>query len=297
MDSICRGLLDHENIEVVLRTRADARFESSGSSSSSRRRWNLFSTNTNGSSSEELSLGSFDWLVSSDRLSIGDHRRDLPKDVLKTFYGKTQAVQSIKCLVAMVVFESSLDIPYDGVRFIGHDGTTTSTARYGSLGWVCRDTSKPGRQQRRDGDCVDGHECWVLQSHPTAAEQILNSMSPDSTIDDIRQRAKDVLMEDFMNAIPSLATTTTTGNIPVPRMIESIGHRWGAAFPLVVVDDDDRSTLLDEEFYIDTSTNFVSCGDYYGGGRKLTGRIEGAYLSGMSAASQLIEYLETKKKS
>ena len=305
MNSICQGLLEHENIQVVLHTRADARLlrekedsgGRSGDESSSSTKWHL--------SSRNKPLGSFDWLVSSDRLSIGEHRTDLPKNILKEFQTKTRSIQNVKCVVAMVVFESPLvDIPYDGVRFLG---SGDSYDEFGSLGWIARDTSKPGRQRTTN----DGYECWVLQSHPESADRILNSINDGNasslekqkvTMDDIRQRIKDELMADFFKAIPKLSvasldssdkssSVSNGGAAIVPTVIDCIGHRWGAAFPLVSGDESESTTssTSGDTSMIDLTTNFVSCGDFYG---KLTGRIEGAYLSGMSAASRLIEQLE-----
>jgi len=267
MHSICQGLLQHDNIDVVLHTRADAVFDESA------RQWQLANAKANSS------LGTFDWLVASDRLSIGDRRSDLPKKDLKGFRQSVKNVQNVKCLTAMVVFESPVDIPLDGVRFSGE-----SQDDFGCLGWIARDSSKPGRQR------TDGHECWVLQTHPHAAHSILNSINGRPTVDRVRQRAKEALVEGFLKAIPKLATAGGGSTPAIPPIKEAIGHRWGAAFPVVK----DGSGLSMEESGMDESKRFVSCGDYYG---VYAGRIEGAYLSGASAAAQLNHHLEQARLS
>ncbi len=66
----------------------------------------------------------------------------------------------------MVVFESPTLIDKDSIQFSGKDNR--------SLGWAARDTSKPGRMRS------DQKECWVLQSHPKAAEEILEDCAKEN---------------------------------------------------------------------------------------------------------------------
>jgi len=166
----------------------------------------------------------------------------------------------VKSLTAMVVFEKSLGLNIDGIQFIGND------PKYGSLGWAARDSSKPGRERS------DGKECWVLQSHPNAADTLLKGKR---NVGEIREMAKDVLIRDFLASFPSLAGDE---DMEIPAVVHAVGHRWGAAFPIPCQEYDGNESLLI------APRKFVACGDYFG---KLPGRIEGAYLSGLSAADQL----------
>eukprot|EP00957_Ditylum_brightwellii_P005203 397329-Ditylum_brightwellii.AAC.1 len=63
----------------------------------------------------------------------------------------------------------------------------------------------------------------------------------------------------------------------------SIGHQWGAAFPIP------SKKSAQKESQIIASKQCVACGDYFG---QLLGRIEGGYLSGVSAADQLCDAIE-----
>ena len=252
MNSICQHLLQHERIKVVTQTRANASAEATTG------QWKLIQDKT------QKALGSFDWLVASDRLSAAHYRKDLPTEI-KQFQQSVQKVKSVKSLTAMVVLDGPLDIPLDGAQF--------ATGRFGSLGWIARDSSKPGRGRK------DNKECWVLQSNPEAASQILASMKGRQSVHKIRERARDVLVNDFLAAIPSLSEET----VHIPPVTEAIGHRWGGAFPI------STEELQATDSSLDADHRFVSCGDYYGA---LTGRVEGAYLSGMAAANKLLSQID-----
>ncbi|VEU33396.1 unnamed protein product [Pseudo-nitzschia multistriata] len=250
MNSICSNMLHHKNIRVKLQTRADAARNEAGS------KWNL----KNGKTGEDL--GTFDWLIASDRNSGAHHRKDLSSAGVDEFIVGIKDIQSVKSLTAMVVFEKSLGLHLDGVQFEGTED------KHGALGWAARDTSKPGRER------TDGRECWVLQSHPSAAKRLLKGKYK---IDEIREMARDVLVDDFLKSLPHLAG----GNGPdeIPPIVSAVGHRWGAAFPVP------SQEYTDVECQPIASKQFVACGDYFG---KLSGRIEGAYLSGRSAANEIL---------
>lgn len=99
-------------------------------------------------------------------------------------------------------------------------------------------------------------------------------------IKEIREKAKEVLVQDFLKSIPILKDDKD-GDLP--SVTTAIGHRWGAAFPI----PSDEFLAMDSQLLADK--NFVACGDYFG---KLSGRIEGAYLSGLSAANQLYDEIQ-----
>lgn len=248
MNSICSNLLHHKNIKVKLQTRADA-------SQTGEKGWSI----RHGKTKEDL--GTFDWLIASDRNSGAHHRSDLSAANVEEFSTGIRDIQSVKSLTAMVVFEEPLGLEMDGIQFTGKD------SQYGSLGWVARDTSKPGRERK------DGHECWVLQSHPDAAKKLLKGKYK---ISEIREMAKEVLVGDFLKSIPRL---TGNDDFGVPPIVASVGHRWGAAFPIP------SREFTEMDCQLIAPEQFVACGDYFG---KLSGRIEGAFLSGRSAANQII---------
>ena len=258
MNSICTNLLDHENIEIVTQTRACATYNDIIG------RWLLTSHG------DRRELGQFEWLVAGDRLSATNNRADLRNAPLSDFKNEVEQIASVPILVLMVALESPLDeIPFDGITFDEESG------EFGSLGWLARDTSKPGRGRK------DGAECWVVQSGPKAAKRIL-----DSTVDEVnfekrrelvREMTKETLLKDFMATIPKLSTSSE----PIPRVLSAVGHRWSAAFPSVP-----KSSDGEQDYSANIDHKFVACGDYLG---KLTGRIEGAYISGASAAAALLD--------
>ena len=260
MNSICTNLLEHENIDITLQTRACATYSGDDC------KWTLTSHD------DGRELGQFDWLIGGDRLSATNNRADLRHASLSGFKDEVKQIASVPILVLMLALDSPLDIPYDGIRFDEESG------EFGLLGWMARDTSKPGRV--RD----DGKECWVIQSGPKAAELVLASITEEEDFEKkralVREKAKQILLNDFRAAIAKLSTS---GDAPVPQIVSAVGHRWSAAFPSVPASAQGR------EYFIDTDHRFIGCGDYMG---KLTGRIEGAYLSGNAAASALLDAIQ-----
>jgi len=85
------------------------------------------------------------------------------------------------------------------------------------------------------------------------------------------------LVSDFLKSIPHL---NNGEDFEVPSIVSSVGHRWGAAFPIP------PQEFLDKECELLASKQFVACGDYFG---TLSGRIEGAYLSGRTAADEILQ--------
>merc|ERR1712194_91414 len=139
----------------------------------------------------------------------------------------------------------------------GSSSTNGGASSFGSLGWAARDTSKPGRDRQ------DGAECWVLQSHPDAAKEILKGVK---NIEDVREKIQEVLLQDFIKSIPVL---TGKKDMIIPNVLHAIGHRWSAAFPLPSQEYTEMDSLLIAD------KQFIACGDYFGA---LSGRIEGAYI-------------------
>lgn len=111
------------------------------------------------------SLGIFDWLVVGDRAAaanmINQSSSVLNSFGLKQLAHSLQDVYSpIPCLSLMVALKSGLPkstFPYDSVSFKGSP----------ILGWISRDSSKPGRERS------DGQECWNIQSNPDFAKSVI----------------------------------------------------------------------------------------------------------------------------
>jgi predicted NAD/FAD-dependent oxidoreductase len=280
MNAISKHQLDHSNIETVLQTRAVARRDGATG------QW-LLSAHEDG-----RALGTFDYLVGSDRLSATNDRADLRDAPVPGYKALAADVDSIPSLVLMVAFESVLEgMPADGISF--------NEGGFGSVAWAARDTSKPGRA--RD----DGKECWVVMSSPEAARSIIASVEAAvarekeekekkdgcaevESFEDVRERVRrathDTLLADFLAVVGKLSPSNTV----VPAAAVSIGHRWGAAFPSPACPTNGAAEQA-QEWYSDLGENrFAACGDYFIG--NYPGRVEGAYLSGLAAAAAVWKY-------
>ena len=110
MHSICRNLLHHNNIQVQLQTRANAWHEEGGDGNVNTK-WELI----HGKSKE--SLGSYDWLVATDRNSGNSFRKDLVAGNVDEFRSGIRGIKSVKSLAAMVVFDKPLGLQLDGIQF------------------------------------------------------------------------------------------------------------------------------------------------------------------------------------
>ena len=93
----------------------------------------------------------------------------------------------------------------------------------------------------------------------------------------VREKAKDLLTNDFLEAIQKLSGGDAA---LIPPIVSSVGHRWSAAFPSPPKSSHEMDCFLDIE------NKFIGTGDYLG---KLPGRVEGAYVSGSAAASALLD--------
>lgn len=255
MNSICQNLLDHKNIDIVLQTRACAVREEG-----------IWKLTAHGN--DRTDLGSFHWLIGSDRLSGTNNRADLRGAPVDDFKSLVSSIANVPSLTLMVAFDSSLEnLSFDGIQF-SDDGD-----EWESLAWAARDSSKPGRER------VDNKECWVVQSNPRVAQYLIAQLAAvegqsfETTKKGVAEKAEEILMADFVKAVEKLNDGV------VPGVAYSIGHRWSAAFP----NTGGRSS---SESYVDKEQKFAACGDYLG---SLTGRIEGAYLSGVSAACAVME--------
>ena len=274
MSSICQNLLNHENISIVCQSRACAAWDKN------HKKW-ILSAHGNGKA-----LGSFDWLVASDRLSASNNRADLREAGVVRFQSHVESIKSVPILALLVVLESSLkEVPFDGVLFgdsgdngdNGDNGDSSSSSS-SSLGWIARDTSKPGR------DRSDGQECWVIQSNPQAATCLLESIPETMDFEQrralVREKTQDILWKEFYDfMVPKFIAPGR-----FPKASYKVGHRWSAAFPKLP-NNDPAISAMDDDIYHDWDQQFVACGDYMG---QYTGRVEGAYLSGLEAAKTIL---------
>eukprot|EP00970_Alexandrium_tamarense_P001605 scaffold191_cov189-Alexandrium_tamarense.AAC.6 len=292
MNSICENMLQtnidqssecESTITVLTQTHVSA--EHISSNSNNNHVWQLQNIKNN-----EL-LDTFDWLVVTDRNSAAPHRKDLRSADLDEHFRKpiNESIESLKSCTVMLAFEKRLPLPFDVMRFDNHDTNAMMKQNFGMLGWIARDSSKPGRQT--DESEVD---CWVLQSTADEATRLLNRIDlKGAPLDTIRDAIKDAMVQDFLKAIPTLMNTqhqhTKAVAIEIPNVVYAAGHRWGAAFPKHITHD---CVFPTKEFHFDVRKHFIACGDYF---TPYHGSVESAWLSGHAAAQELLRFTSKAK--
>lgn len=161
------------------------------------------------------SLGSFDYLISTvPSPQVSELLLDHP------FAERAARIPMTPCWAVMVAFEERLPVDWDGA-FV-HDSP---------LGWVARNSSKPGRPAGRD--------CWVL--HATAAWSAEHLEEP-----------KEVVLEALLKAF-----ATNTG-VPLPKAVHTDAHRWRYSLGL---------TNPGQGYWLDRQQGCVVAGDWLAGGR------------------------------
>jgi predicted NAD/FAD-dependent oxidoreductase len=140
------------------------------------------------------------------------------------------------CWAVMVAFTDRLPVPFDGAFVHGSP-----------LGWIARNSSKPGRLSEPDH--------WVLHATPEWSAANLEA-SPERIIPQ--------LLDAFAETIGS----------SLPTMTLATAHRWRYARG---ADPDERRACLH-----DPETRLTVTGDWLHGGR-----VEGAFLAGWEAARRI----------
>lgn len=280
MNTICENLLfqtksEQSTINVVTGKQARAVAAPHSEEETGQPPWQLYHK-------DEL-LGSYDWLVVTDRNSAQELRPDLADANVMEFKQVNEHIESIKSLTTMIAFEKPLPLPFDGLVFDHDSNQAVMREEFKSLGWAARDSSKPGRSRNSDSP-----ECWVLQSNPEEAVRLLElDELKDAPLPQIREKIREQMVTDFINCIPTLMEKSgleESKQMNTPKIIDSMGHRWGAAFPSFI-----KQELFKEmESQVFPEQKFAACGDYFG---TYAGRVEGAFLSGRAAANEVLKYV------
>jgi renalase len=149
---------------------------------------------------------------------------------------QADAVKMAPCWTMMLGFQQSLDLPYEG-----------AWVEESRLGWICRDSSKPGRR---------AGEHWV--AHATAAWSIEH-------LEDEPERAREKLLKAFHEA---------TGSAVQPVYVAM--HRWRFS---------QAPAPLPLDCLWDAQLRIGACGDWFAAGLDGGGKVENAVLSGEALAS------------
>jgi len=160
------------------------------------------------------------------------------------------AVDMRPCWAALVTTRSTLETEAPERDFAG------AFVNQGPLCWLSRDSSKPGRLAT--DATVTGPVCrWVLHASPQWSQTHLEADQAD-------------VARELMTAMPALL------GCGLEFVGDVITHRWRYANPIKPID---RGHLWD-------ATNHLGvCGDWCGGGR-----VEGAFLSGLSIAGTILRH-------
>ena len=132
----------------------------------------------------------------------------------------------------------------------------------------------------------------VLQSNVREGRRLLGQRDlKGKNLNNIRSVIRSTMVKDFERSIPLLMSISNCASSEqMPKVIESIGHRWGAAFPFYFEKEGKENIFLNMDCHLDTDNQFIACGDYFS---RYSGSVEGAWLSGRAAANHLIEQLNT----
>lgn len=279
MNAICEHLLQTRSEHSTLSVSTGKQARAVQVNSEDQSPWQIYHNN-------EL-LGSYDWLIVTDRNSAQEARKDLADATVAEYKQVNKAVNSIKSITTMIAFEKRLPLPFDGITFDYNSNPAVMRDQFKSLGWAGRDSSKPGRIKEND--------CWVLQSNPEEAVRLLREFQ-DASLPQIREVIRERMVSDFIESIPTLIAKSSGSDgmeqEKIPKIVDAIGHRWGAAFPSFTkqqtTEEKNGNAFKDKECQILPEEKFVACGDYFG---SFHGRVEGAFLSGRAAANEVLKFI------
>jgi renalase len=142
-------------------------------------------------------------------------------------------------IALLLGLEAPLDVDFDG-----------AFVNTGSLSWIARDSSKPGRPD---------HEAWVLHAGPDWSR---------ARWDADREETIELLLAEFARV---------TGTPPSAAAHRDL-HRWRYALAQTPLDPAESGGCLADDL-----AGLILCGDWCAGSR-----LEGAFLSGQAAAGRLL---------
>lgn len=205
-------------------------------------------------------LGSFDGVVASDKNVASPRHTDVtgrspPLDLnwAPDLACRMQNIPVRPCFAMMLAFKE----PLTSVPFKGFSFINSEV-----LSAAFCDSSKPGRS------CT--FECWVLHSTKEYAQKLIAEYGLTKLSNETLTKIAEDLLHEFQNT--GLCTSE-------PYFKKA--HRWGSAFPSV-------SIATEEKCLFDKKQKAAICGDFC-----TSPSVEGAILSGLSAASKFVDLLSS----
>lgn len=156
-----------------------------------------------------------------------------------SFLSELERVEMLPCWAVLLGFDNRVPTEFDGA-FVNN----------GSLSWVCRNNSKPGRP--------DG-ESWVLHANPGWSQE--NWTVPADVV-------AQSLQSEFQDWIRKC------GGAGLPEVVCQDSHRWAFSQP---------RDPLDAPYLYDSKRRVGVAGDWCGGPK-----VEGAFLSGTVLAETIL---------
>ncbi|KAJ4889768.1 FAD/NAD(P)-binding oxidoreductase family protein [Raphanus sativus] len=207
--------------------------------------------------SKGQNLGRFHGVVASDKNIVSPRFTQLtglppPLDlslVPELATTKLQDIPVLPCFSLMLAFKEPLSL-------MPAKGLSFKNSEI--LSWAHCDSTKPGRSTDSDR--------WILHSTPGYASSViaktgLQKLSSETLNQIAEEMFKEFQCSGLVNSLPFFMKA----------------HRWGSAFPA-------KSIAVEERCLWDRNRNLAICGDFC-----VSPNVEGAILSGLAAASKLLQ--------
>jgi predicted NAD/FAD-dependent oxidoreductase len=201
-------------------------------------------------------LGRFDGVVASDKNIVSPRFTQVtglppPLDLslVPELATKLQNIPVLPCFSLMLAFKEPLSS-------IPVKGLSFKNSEI--LSWAHCESTKPGRST--------DSERWILHSTPDYANSVIAKTGLQKLSSETLNKISEEMFKEFQcsGLVSSL-----------PFFMKA--HRWGSAFPA-------KSIAVEERCLWDRNRNLAICGDFC-----VSPNVEGAILSGLAAASKLLQ--------
>ncbi|KFK35544.1 hypothetical protein AALP_AA4G004500 [Arabis alpina] len=208
------------------------------------------------SDSKGENVGRFDGVVASDKSIVSPRftqvtGRPPPLDLnlVTELASKLQHIPVLPCFALMLAFKE----PLSSIPLKGLSFKNSEI-----LSWAHCDSTKPGRST--------DSERWILHSTPDYANSVIAKTGLQKLSNETLNKISEEMFKEFQ-------CSGLVSSLPFFKK----AHRWGSAFPAT-------SIAVEERCLWDRSRNLAICGDFC-----VSPNVEGAILSGLAAASKLLQ--------
>ncbi|CAH2033412.1 unnamed protein product [Thlaspi arvense] len=204
--------------------------------------------------SKGQNVGRFHGVVASDKNIVSPRFTQLPPpldlNLVPELATKLQQhIPVLPCFSLMLAFKEPLSL-------IPAKGLSFKNSEI--LSWAHCDSAKPGRST--------DSERWILHSTPDYAKSVIAKTGLQKLSNETLNQISEEMFKEFQRS--GLVTC-------LPFFMKA--HRWGSAFPA-------KSIAVEERCLWDRKRNLAICGDFC-----VSPNVEGAILSGLAAASKLLQ--------